>query len=414
VSVVAREGQKTTSQPFGHYVKRLWEPDPRAQGGLNARRGGLYQAFVPDPLAGRSFQLDEDVHLTLHQATKLLERLQHAPTRIATLGAIAQNLLRSESVASSRIEGVLISHKRLARAAHQGPGKRRIDNRAAEVLGNVEAMKQAIELGAEARPIEVPDLLEIHRLLLRFTEDREIAGVVRTAQNWIGGSDYNPIAAAFVPPPPEHVPDLLDDLCRFAARDDLPPIVQAAIVHAQFETIHPFADGNGRTGRALVYSVLRRRGEVSTYIPPISLVLVHTPKHYIGGLTAYREGDVSEWCDAFAGAVARAAEEAEHLAAAIEALEEKWLERAGALRKDSAARVLIGALPEQPVIDVASAQRLTDRSGEAASGALTRLEEAGILRRLNERKWGRLWECDELLDLVEEFEESVRRSFPGS
>lgn len=413
MSAITAGGQRIAPKPFGRYVKRLWKPDPHAYGGFNARRGGSYQAFVPDPIASRSFVLDEEVGVTLHQATKLLERLQHAPTRIATLGAVAQNLLRSESVASSRIEGVLISHKRLARAAHQGPGKQRVDNRAAEVLGNVEAMKRAIELGAEVRPITVSDLLEIHRRLLRFTEDREIAGVVRTVQNWIGGSDYNPIGATFVPPPPEHVPDLLEDLCRFAERDDLPPIVQAAIAHAQFETIHPFADGNGRTGRALVYAILRRRGEVSSYVPPISLVLVNTPKSYIGGLTAYREGDVNEWCDSFAGAVARAAEEAERLAGAIEALEEKWLERAGKLREDSAARLLIGALPEQPVIDVALAQRLSGRSGEAASGALKRLEEAGIVRRLNERKWGRLWECDELLDLVEDFEESVRRSFPG-
>jgi Fic family protein len=414
VSAVAAEGQRIAPKSFGRYVKRLWDPDPRAYGGWNERRGGPYQAFIPDPIADRPFVLDEDVGATLHQATKLLERLQHAPTRIATLGAVAQNLLRSESVASSRIEGVLISHKRLARAAHQGPGKRRVDNRAAEVLGNVEAMKRAIEVGAEARPITVPDLLEIHRRLLRFTEDRKIAGVVRTVQNWIGGSYYNPISAAFVPPPPEHVPDLLEDLCRFAERDDLPPIVQAAIAHAQFETIHPFADGNGRTGRALVYAILRRRGELSSYIPPISLVLVNTQRTYIGGLTAYREGDVSEWCDSFAAAVARAAVEAERLAAEIETLEEKWLERAGKLRKDSAARILIGALPEQPVIDVALARRLSGRSSEAASGALKRLEEAGVVRRLNERKWGRLWECGELLDLVEEFEESVRRSFPGS
>jgi Fic family protein len=411
VSAVAAEGQGIAAKPLGRYVKCLWRPDPRAYGGRNARRGGSYRAFVPDPIAGRSFPLDDDVEVTLHQATKLLERLQHAPTRIATLGAVAQNLLRSESVASSRIEGVLISHKRLARAAHQGPERRRIDNRAAEVLGNVEAMKRAIEVGTEAQSIKVSDLAEIHRRLLRFTEDREIAGVIRTVQNWIGGNDYNPVGAAFVPPPPEHVPALLEDLCRFAERDDLPPIVQAAIVHAQFETIHPFVDGNGRTGRALLYAVLRRRGEVSSYIPPVSLVLVNTPKSYIGGLTAYREGDVSEWCDTFAAAVARATEEAERLAAAIEALEGEWLERAGSLRQDSAARLLIGALPEQPVLDAAAAQRLTGRSREAASGALKRLEEVGILRRLNERKWGRVWECDELLDLVEDFEASA--SFPS-
>jgi Fic family protein len=363
---------------------------------------------VPDAIAGRSLSLDDDATATLHEATKSLERLQHAPTRLATLGAVAQNLLRSESVASSRIEGILISHKRLARAAQQGPGRPHGDGHAAAVLGNVEAMRRAIELGAEAQPLGVAHLREIHRLLLGNTEDREIAGVVREKQNWIGGNAFNPLDAAFVPPPPEEVPGLLDDLCRFAERDDLPPVVQAAIAHAQFEAIHPFADGNGRTGRALIYAILRRRGEIATYIPPISLVLVGAPRAYIGGLTAYRAGDVSAWCDSFAAATARAAAEAERLAGSIEALEEKWLDRAGTPREGSAARRLIGALPEQPVLDVASAERLSGRSRVAAAKALERLEEAGIVRRLNERKWGRIWECDELLELIEEFEESVR------
>ncbi|HSS04889.1 MAG TPA: Fic family protein [Solirubrobacterales bacterium] len=398
--------QGIAKSTFGRHVDCFWDPNPAGQG-KRARRGGRYRAFVPDPIAGRGFLLDSGASAALHQATKALERLQHAPTRVATLGAVAQNLLRSESVASSRIEGVLISHKRLARAAHLNPGKRRGDSRAAEVLGNVDAMKRAIAVGAGSKPITVADLLEIHRLLLCFTDDRGIAGVVRTSQNWIGGNDYNPIGAAFVPPPPEHVPSLLEDLCQFIERDDLPPIVQAAIAHAQFETIHPFADGNGRIGRALIYAILRRRGEVTRYIPPISLMLASTPKAYIGGLTAYREGDADDWCESFAVQTARAAQEAERLAAAIEDLEESWLERAGRPRQGSAARRLIGALPEQPVFDAAIAQNLSGRSHVAVNNALRQLEEAGILRRLNERKWGRAWECDELLQLVEEFEESV-------
>jgi Fic family protein len=393
-------------KPLGRHLDCLWDPDPAAQG-RRARVGGRYRAFVPDPIASRDFSLDAGAGAALHLATKALERLQHAPTRVATLGAVAQNLLRSESVASSRIEGVLISHKRLARAAHLKAGERRGDDRAAEVLGNVDAMQQAIGVGAGSQPIVVSDLLEIHRRLLRFTADRGIAGIVRTSQNWIGGNDYNPIGAAFVPPPPERVPDLLDDLCRFVERDDLPPIVHAAIAHAQFETIHPFADGNGRTGRALIYAVLRRRGEVTRYTPPISLLLAGTPRTYIGGLTSYREGDVSDWCESFAVATARAAEEAERLTKAIEALEEDWLERTGNPRQGSAARLLIGALPEQPVLDVATAQRLSGRSHVAVNNALRRLEEASIVRKLNERKWGRAWECEELLDLVESFEESV-------
>ncbi len=397
-----RRAEKASS---GYYVDRLWEPNPAGQG-RRARRGGRYRAFVPDPVADRDFQLEADAVVALHRATKALERLQYTPTRVATLGAVAQNLLRSESVASSRIEDVLISHRRLARAAHASPGKRRRDNRAAEVLGNVEAMKYAIDVGARSE-IGVADLIEIHRLLLHSAADPGIAGVVRTTQNWIGGNDYNPLDAAFVPPPPDRVQDLLEDLCSFISRDDLPPIEQAAIAHVQFETIHPFADGNGRTGRALIYAVLRRRGEVTKYIPPISLLLAAAPKAYVSGLNAYRAGDASAWCELFAEVTEGAARAAERLAEEIESQEHEWLQRAGPPRRDSAARLLIGALPEQPVLDSATAQRLTGRSHVAANGALRQLEEVGILRRLNERKWGRVWECDELLDLVEDFEASV-------
>jgi Fic family protein len=391
--------------PLGRYVDRVWEPNPAGQG-RRARRGGRYRAFVPDPIAERDFALGSGVGVALHEATKALERLQHTPTRVATLGAVAQNLLRSESVASSRIEDVLISHRRLARAAHLSPGAVRRDGRAAEVLGNVDAMRRAIEVGA-GPGIGVDELLEIHRLLLGATPDRSIAGAVRERQNWIGGNAYNPLEAAFVPPPPELLPELLDDLCRFVARDDLPPIVQAAVAHAQFETIHPFADGNGRTGRALIYAVLRGRGDLTRYIPPISLLLAVDQDAYIAGLTAYRRGAVSEWCELFADATAGAAGEAERLAEEIESQEEEWLERAGRPRRDSAARRLIAALPEQPVLSSADAQRLTGRSHVSANKALEQLELAGILRRLNQRKWGRVWECDELLDLVEDFERTI-------
>ena len=389
----------------GRYVERLWEPNPAGQG-RRARRGGRYRAFVPDAIADREIPLGAGATAALNEATKALERLQHTPTRLATLGAVAQNLLRSESVASSRIEDVLISHKRLARVAHLGSGARRRDARAEAVLGNVEAMRRAVEIGAGAA-IGVGELLEIHRLLLGSTADRAIAGVVRERQNWIGGNAYNPLEAAFVPPPPALVPDLLDDLCRFIVRDDLPPVVQAAIAHAQFETIHPFIDGNGRAGRALIYSVLRRRGEAPTYIPPISLLLAADQGSYIAGLHNYRAGEVSEWCKLFAEATAGAAREAERLAEEIESQEEEWLERAGRPRGDSTARRLIAALPEQPVLSSADAQRLTGRSHVSVNKALEQLENAGILRRLNQRKWGRVWECDELLDLVEDFERTV-------
>ena len=128
-------------------------------------------------------------------------------------------------------------------------------------------MKRAIEFGTTSDPLTPADIEDVHRTLLRFTEDADIAGVVREAQNWIGGNDYNPIGATYVPPPHERVRPLLEDLCAFVNRTDLAAIVQAAIAHAQFETIRPFADGDGRVGRALIYMILRRRGETANYIP---------------------------------------------------------------------------------------------------------------------------------------------------
>lgn len=361
---------------------------------------------LPDPIAEREFSFDGESSSLLHEATRELSRFAADPPRQVRLGAVAQNLLRSESVASSRIEGVAISHKRLARAEFEG-GKGRADSGAVEVLGNVEAMAQAVELGEKAEPFELADILAVHRTLLRHTEDREIAGVLRTSQNWIGGNDYNPVGALYVPPPHEHVEPLMEDLCRFADRDDIPPVAQAAILHAQFENIHPFADGNGRTGRALIYTVLRRRGEIGEYIPPVSLVLGAEPNAYVAGFGAYSAGDVSSWSATFAGATARAARAAWEFAETIDARQQDWLERLGQPRRDAVVRQLVGVLPEQPVIDVPVAQRLTGKSHVAVGKAIAQLEETGILVKLNERKWGRVWECEELLELVDEFEESV-------
>jgi Fic family protein len=394
-------------EPLGQRQKLIWAPGPGVVGGRKRRRGGPYEAFIPARIAERRFVLGDRAVTAIASATKALASLAVSQPRLASLSALASNLLRSESAASSRIEGLAMSHKRLARAAYRETERPDADGKAAEVLGNVKAMRQAIELGASKDSISISDIQEIHRTLLRFGADRGIAGVIREEQNWIGGNDYNPIGAAFVPPPPGQVHPLLDDFCRFVARDDLAPIAQAAIAHAQFENIHPFADGNGRIGRALIYTVLRRRGETGAYVPPVSLVLAAEPKSYVAGFGAYSGGDVGAWCELFADATERAAQEAERMAFEIERRQESWLGRLGNPRRDAAVRQLVSALPEQPVIDVAVGRRLSGKSHVAVQNALNQLERAGILQRLNERKWGRVWECGELLQLVEDFEEAV-------
>ena len=401
--------QRRPTDPFGRLEKRAWPADPGAYGGRRARRPGAYEVFIPVEIAHWDFALDGDTVAAVTEATRALQHLEVSPPRLATLGALAQNLLRSESIASSRIEGVHLSHQRLARAAYQAD-KGSHDRRAAEVLGNVEAMQRAIEIGATDRPFTVADIEDIHRTLLRFTDDAEIAGVLRTAQNWIGGNDYNPIGATYVPPPHELVRHLLDDLCAFVGRSDLDPIVQAGIAHAQFETIHPFTDGNGRVGRALIYAVLRRRGEITNYIPPVSLIVAGEPKRYIAGLAGYRAGEVSAWLTQFADATARAASEAERLADAIEQLQTVWLDELGQPRRDAAVRELVSVLPQQPVIDVSVAQRLIGKSHVAVGNAIQALERIGALAKLDERKWGRVWEATQLLRLVDDFEKDVRTS----
>jgi Fic family protein len=396
-------------EPLGSHKKLLWEARPGAEGGRKARQAGRYEAFVPTEIAGRRFALDDDVIAQIASATKALAHLNTTSPPRASLSALADALMRSESTASSWIEGLAVSHKRLARAAFGASEGSRRDVKATEILGNVEAMKHAIELGAGSRQISVDDIREIHRILLRFSPDRRIAGVIREKQNWIGTNPYTPIGADYVPPPPEYVLPLLEDLCRFLARDDLAPIAQAALAHAQFENIHPFADGNGRVGRTLIHTVLCRGGEATNYVPPISLVLGATPKAYVAGFGDFSRGDVSSWCDLFAAATRKSASEAERMAAQIDERQGAWLERLGNPRADAVVRQLIAQLPGQPVMDVAAGRRLTGKSHEAVRNALVQLEGAGIMRSLNERKWRRLWECDELLELIEDFEESVRR-----
>jgi Fic family protein len=188
------------------------------------------------------------------------------------LDQLARFLLRAEAVASSKIEGLQVNSRRLARhEAKLAAGVQDQDATADAVLGNVKAMNHAVQSVAMAEKIEVKDLLDIHLALMEHSDQPEIAGLIRTKQNWIGGNNFNPCQAAFVPPPPEYVDTLLEDLCTFVNRDDLPGTVQAGLAHAQFETIHPFADGNGRTGRALIQVVLKRRGLTRDFIPPISL-----------------------------------------------------------------------------------------------------------------------------------------------
>jgi Fic family protein len=295
----------------------------------------------------------------------------------------------------------------LARAEALELGGAKVSGTAVEILGNIDAMQLAVDEAATAEEFTVDQLIAIHTRLLAAAPNTRMAGQLRTTQNWIGGNDHNPCGADFVPPPPEHVTRLLSDLCEFVTDDSLPPLVQAAIAHAQFETIHPFEDGNGRTGRALVQVILRRRGIAPAYVPPISVILAKRRDQYIAGLTQYRADDVAEWIEQFAIAAATAARLATAYLDAVKELTETWRERlaaAGAPRGDSAGWAIVDILPAYPVLSAGVAVAATGRGRAAVYRALEELEAAGVLIPLTGSKRNKAWEADRLLDLIARME----------
>jgi Fic family protein len=187
----------------------------------------------------------------------------------------------------------------------------------------------------------------------------------------------------------------------------VPAVVQAGVAHAQFETIHPFADGNGRVGRALIHVILRRRGLAPHYVPPVSLVLAADARGYAAGLTAFREDRAAEWIGLFAAAVAQAATKAGELAWRLDALQETWRERADRPRRHSSAEALIVQLPAHPIVTVATAHGILGRSKQAVNEAIRTLAARGILHPITLARRNRAWEARELFDLVDVFEREL-------
>lgn len=401
---MADKRERTYRAVPGPGVRRFWAGgQPSLSGGRLAREGFVYYAFKGWPISELARSFSAELALELAEAESQVGRLNDDPPRTQLLEAVARQLLRSEAIASSRIEGFELSHRKLAEAAFD-PEDTSINART--VLGNVRAMDESIRLASQARDLTVAGIRTIHARLFEGTRDAAIGGVIRDRQNWIGGRD-NPWGARFIPVPEEQVSELLEDLCRFVARDDLSPIAQAALAHAQFETIHPFLDGNGRVGRCLIHLILRRRVLAPYYVPPVSLVLAANYAEYERGLTTFREEHVEEWCGIFARAATIACRGAAELASRIDGLKARWRAQAGAPRADSATAKLIDLLPVHPVVDLGTVQQALGVSDEAARLGIARLESAGVLTEITKRKRRRAWECVGLFALLDAFERLV-------
>ena len=386
----------------GHLEDRVWEYHPDLYAPPAYRKACQYQAFIPDRLVGDRFSLPAELSGVISDAEGEIRALNSAAT--PALAPLARLLLRTESIASSKVEGMAVDARSLARAEAKADLGANVSATAAEILANIDAMTFAVEEATAEHVLGLDRIVSIHRVLMRNSTRPEIAGKIRNEQNWIGGNDYNPCGADFVPPPETEVMALLDDLCEFANQDTLPPLVQAALAHAQFETIHPFADGNGRTGRALIHVLLRRRRLAPSYVPPISVILARDKASYIAGLTAYRYGDLALWLERFSVAAAQSAALARRYLGQVLDLKESWRHALAATpnppRADAAAWDLIEVLAGQPVVNLSVAVALTGKVKSSVNTAIGQLVDAGVLTPLSTSARNRSWEVSGLLDLI--------------
>ncbi len=373
----------------GHAELRRWVS---SDGG----RSDDIDVFVPASIA------DQQVVAANPPAEAAAERALQSLRGVSALEPLASVLLRSEGIASSRIEDEVASTRRVFEAEYAPEVV--MDRQAQPIVNSIRVMADAC--GDAGRALQPEDLDNWHVLLFGGVPTAFEAGVLRTVQNWIGPRTDTPVGADFVPAPPETVKEAIQDLVSFANRVDVSPLTQSAVAHAQFETIHPYPDGNGRIGRALVYRCWAYRGITAAINPPISLVLVESRAAYIEALTAYRAGDVDRWLDFFFGVVQSAVSYTHALGSNVAALANEWRERLAGMHEDALTRRLVADLSAHPVLstpEIAERYGVTERGARAA---LERLVEREILthRPMRKAKRGRpakVYEAAELFALLD-------------
>lgn len=315
------------------------------------------------------------------------------------LEALGLLLLRTESVASSKIESVEASLDDYARALHGS----RANSSATSMVGATAALAALLRDSERTGRIEGAAILSAHAALMADDpSEQDHAGRWRDVQNWIGGSDHAPRNALYVPPPPDTVPRYMDDLLRFAHRDDLPALAQAAVAHAQFESVHPFTDGNGRIGRALINAILRRRRVTTRVVVPLASALVARRERYFALLGSYRAGDLTPLISSFASASGIAAVESRVTATRLADVPGEWAQMLGRVRAGSAAARLLAVLPARPVLSAEDACAAVGGPVSSVYAAIDRLRDAGVLRPLTDRKRDQVWGASLVLDELDD------------
>lgn len=385
-----------------------WESDPDALPFISKtqrrKMSSTYEAAVPLLIADRDVALPAAL---TERASGLLMSLARFDAEQRMRGYdLPAMLLRSESSASSQIESLTSSARNVALAelAPDAPHNAQL------IAGNIAAMKSALSLEG---PLEVAGILEIHRTLIN-RDGVTFGGALRSEQVWVGGSSFSPHGALYAPPRYERVAAHLDDLVSFAARDDIPPITKAAIFHAQLETIHPFIDGNGRTGRALLHKILRDEGVLSRVTLPLSAGLLHDIGAYMAAIAAYQQGNPVAIVEQLISALELAIVVGGLAAVKMDSVIEEWKAMITERRGASIHR-LPGVLVEQPVVSIAYLAKRLGITPRASLSLVERACEYGILRPLGNRRRGKFFQSDEIVAVLEEISDiqGIRRIVAG-
>lgn len=379
------------------YEDVRWEPQVRYAG--MPPKYGTYHPAIPASIAELDLALPDAVVAEAEAASREIARFDaELGGEIAPFAAV---LLRSESAASSQIENLSASARSIAEEELVGgTGKRN----AADIVANTAAMQAALALSGT---IDAAAILAMHAALMA-NQPRHTPGQWRTEPVWIGRGS-TPIGATFVGPRHELIPAAIDDLIAFTKRTDTAVLPLIAVAHAQFETLHPFTDGNGRTGRALVQALLRNKALTRQITVPVSAGLLADTDGYIGALMAYREGDAAPIVELFAEASVRATVNGRQLVTDLRTIRASWNDRITA-RADSGAWKVADLLTSRPVINAAL---LVDAGIVAqtahAQRVLTPLVEAGVIIETTAGRRNRVWRSAEVLAALDAFAERAGR-----
>jgi Fic family protein len=356
------------------------------------------------PLMRLDVQVADDTEALLDRAESAVRTFDRHFDNELDARAFADSCLNIELIADAKMNGKQSSAEQYFRSAYkrlqqqeQG-GAHRSEN-----LQSAEALRCALDLGG--KPVTPESFYEIHRRLLAGTTREPYQTLLRTSPSQVGGSRFHRFGSPYHTPDPDDIPGLLNDMALFCNVTSRSAIEQAALVHVQFNAVHPFERANGKTARIIIQLIFRRRGLIEHAVAPITSALVTSSHDYQNGVTVTMENltrsnpdqyELNAWLQYFAECCIQAADETRAFDNEVAMLQSRWLARLGT-RANSAATLLVQALPALPVFTASSAAAFIDRSFKRASTAIDALESASIITQISEGKRNRVFECPDII-----------------